>query len=84
MVHIRDRGSAPYWCKLDYAGVCGRVGDNLVAYNGNTLTLINAWTGEVASEAVTLPGARIIPSNNSDANLFVVGGDAVVYALFAR
>lgn len=83
-VTINDRGTAPVWIDADYDRIVGRVGDNLIAQKGDSLQLINVWTGQPAGEAVNFGAARIIPVNTGDANVFVLGGDAVVYALFSR
>ena len=84
ILRVRDRGSDALWHDLGYDGVVAAIGDNLVARKGNALQLVNRWTGQPGGDMKDLPGARLIPANTGDANLFVVGGDAVVYALIAR
>jgi outer membrane protein assembly factor BamB len=84
VLRITDTGSQPLWTGLDYDRIIGRVGNRLVAMKGSTLSVLDAATGEVIVGGVAIPGARLIPTNVEDGNLFVVGGDAVVYALFAR
>ena len=56
----------------------------LIAQKGSSLQPISLWTGQPSGDAVDFGAARIIPSNTNGANLFAVGGDAVVYALFTR
>ena len=51
---------------------------------GNSLQLINVWTAQPVGEAVNFGAARIIPANTGDANVFVLGGDAILYGLFSR
>ena len=80
---VEDHGSAPLWTDLGYDRIVGRVGEQLIAQKGNTLVVIDQWTGEAAGAPVSVPGARLIPTNSTTANLFVIGGDATVYALFA-
>jgi hypothetical protein len=60
------------------------VGEKLVARKGSVLQLIDRWTGSPAGEATNLPGVRLVPQNTADSNIFAIGGDAVVYAFFAR
>jgi outer membrane protein assembly factor BamB len=81
---VEDLSRQPLWQDLQYERVIGKVGDTILAANGTTITKLNAWTGEVMGDAVDLPGAQLIPANTTDANVFVVGGDAIVYALFPR
>ncbi len=83
-VTINDRGTAPVWTDVDYDRIVGRVGDNLIAQKGNSLQLINVWTAQPVGEAVNFGAARIIPANTGDANVFVLGGDAILYGLFSR
>jgi len=81
---IEDRGSEPLWTGLPYDRIVTRVGDKLVAQSGDMLVVVHAMTGEVLAGPIEIPGGRLMPRNTSDANLFVVGGDAVVYALYPR
>lgn len=81
---VGDPGAAALWRDLKYDGIVARIGDRLVARKGTTLTLLHASTGEAAGAAVQVPGGRLFPSNTSDGNLFVVGGNATLYALFPR
>ncbi|MEE8106652.1 MAG: PQQ-binding-like beta-propeller repeat protein [Planctomycetota bacterium] len=83
-ITIVDRGQEPLWKDLEYERAVARVGDRLVVANGSELSVVNARTGEKEAGPVALPGARIIPANTDDGTLFVVGGDAVVYALLPR
>lgn len=81
---VEDRGSEPLWTGLDFDRVVTRVGDRLVVASGNRVAVVHAMTGEVLAGPVELPGGRLMPRNTKDANLFVVAGDAVVYALYPR
>ncbi len=79
---VTDRGTDPVWSGKKIDGVLGRVADNLVVYQGDQVMVVNAWTGEV-SKSATVNG-RIMVSNSSGANIFMIGGDAIVYALYPR
>jgi len=81
---VADRGSRPLWRDLDYDRVVGRVGDNLIVARGKSLLVIDARTGERTGAGVDFSAARFVPTNTFDKNIYAVGGDAVVYALFAR
>ncbi len=81
---IKDRGTAPLWKNSDVDRVVARVGDKLVAAKGTALVVLNAWTGEAMGEPVEIPGARLVPTNHSTANLYVIAGDATLYALLPR
>lgn len=81
---VRDRGSEALWHDLPYDRIVGRVGDELIAARGMTLTRIDARTGEALYDGVKISGARLIPANTRDGMIFVVGGEAVVYAFFPR
>jgi len=83
-IMIEDRGQKPLWKDLAYERAVGRVGDRLVVANGNDISVVNARTGEKEAGPVALAGARIIPTNTDDGTLFVIGGDAIVYALLPR
>jgi hypothetical protein len=83
VLEVTDPGTAPLWTDLRVDAFVGRIGGNLVARKGTNLILVNAYTGE-GVKSVDLKGARLVPANHSDSNLFVVGGDAVVYALYPR
>ncbi len=84
ILRIEDRGSAPLWCGLQYDRIVGVAGKVLIAQSGSTLAALNPWTGEVVKGPFNVPGIRVIPANTSSSTLFAVGGDAVVYALFAQ
>jgi len=84
VIRITDAGSVPLWKGLDFDRVIGRVGNKLVVAKGSVLSVVEAATGELITGGIAIPGARLIPTNLTDGNLFVIGGDAVVYALFAR
>ncbi|MHC4340769.1 MAG: outer membrane protein assembly factor BamB family protein [Planctomycetota bacterium] len=81
---VRDIGARALWSDLKYDRVVARVGNRLVAAKGNHLILLDAHTGAALGPRVSFAAARLIPTNHWDGNLFVVAGDAVVYALFAR
>lgn len=81
---VASRGSEPLWTDLPYDRIVAKAGDRLVAAKGMDLTVLNAWTGEPVGPTVNLAGARLVSTNTLDGNLFAVGGDAVVYALFVR
>lgn len=81
---VADRGTAPLWVDQDYDRVINRVGDKLVVARGKSLFVLNARTGERMGDGVDISGARFVPTNTFDQNIYAVGGDAVVYALFAR
>ncbi|MDH3591158.1 MAG: PQQ-binding-like beta-propeller repeat protein [Planctomycetota bacterium] len=83
VLKITDRGSKPLWTGKNFDGIIGRVGDSLLAATGNTVTLVNAWSG-AEGDSATLASGRLMPANTGSANVFVVGGDAVVYALYPR
>lgn len=84
VLRVLDRGTEALWHDLPYDEIVAAVADTLVARKGTALQRIDRWTGRPEGEPADLPGARIIPANVQDANLFVVGGDAVVYAFLAR
>ncbi len=81
---VASRGSEPLWVDLPYDRIIAKAGDRMIAAKGMNLTLLNAWTGEVVGPTVALTGARMVATNTADGNVFAVGGDAVVYALFVR
>jgi len=81
---IRDHGSAPLWSGVAVDRIVARVGDTLIAVKQGKLVALDAGTGEASGDPVALPGARLIPTNTTDANLFVLAGDARVYGLFSR
>lgn len=81
---VEDMSRQPLWQDLEYDGIIGKIGDTILAKKGTTVTKLNAWTGEVIGDPVDLPGAQLMPANTTDANVFLVGGDAIVYALFPR
>jgi len=84
VVRVADRGTAPLWSGKDYDEIVGRLGDMLVARKGTSLTVLNAWTGELAGNVSNIPGARLVPVNTTSANLFVIAGNATIYAFFPR
>ncbi|MHC4957842.1 MAG: outer membrane protein assembly factor BamB family protein [Planctomycetota bacterium] len=81
---VTDRGTAPLWVDLDYERILARIDDNLLAVKGTTVHVINARTGEASGTSADFGGARFIPTNTWDRNVFVVAGDAIVYALYPR
>jgi len=83
-IRVTDRRTEPLLADLPYDGAVARIGDALVLVKGNALSLVDGWTGEVKAGPATIPGARFIPANTKDANLYAVVGDAKVYALFPR
>ncbi len=81
---VTSRGSEPLWTDLPYDRIVAKAGDRLIAAKGMDLTVLDAWTGQPVGPAVKIAGARMIATNTQDGNVFAVGGDAVVYALFVR
>ena len=85
VITIADRGSEPLWRGLPFKRAIVRVGNKLVVSNDADLSVIDARTGAYVSGPSNVPGARLIPTNNSDDGiLYVVAGDAVLYALLPR
>ncbi len=84
VLEVLDRRGEPLLTDLAYDGAVGLVGGKLVMVKGSTLTVLDPWSGAVLVGPVNVPGARFFPTNTSDGNLFVVVGDARVYALFPR
>jgi len=84
ILRITDVGQRALWKGLKYDRVVCRIADRLVMAKGNSLQVVNAYTGEAMGDAVRIPGARLIPSNPYDATLIVGAGDATVYALYPR
>lgn len=83
-IEVADRGGRPLWKDLNYDRVIAMVKDKLVAQRGKALFVLDAWTGEQLGDGIDFSAARFILSNPHDGNLFAVGGDAVIYALFTR
>lgn len=84
VITVADHGSKPLWSDKDYDGIVARIGDRLIAQKGTTLTVLNIWTGEPMSDVVNIAGARLVPVNTGSANLYLVAGNAVVYAFYPR
>ncbi|MFQ5844212.1 MAG: PQQ-binding-like beta-propeller repeat protein [Planctomycetota bacterium] len=84
ILRLRDRGNAPLWSGLRLDRVVCRVGDRLVVARGNTLHVLDVGSGAAVGGAVPVPGARLLLVNTQDANLYLVAGNAWVYALFPR
>ncbi|MHC4550896.1 MAG: FHA domain-containing protein [Planctomycetota bacterium] len=84
ILRVEDRGSAPLWCGLKYDRVVGMSGKVLVAQLGSSLVALDPWSGEVVQGPLGMPQARLFPANTSDGTLFVIGGNAVIYALYPR
>lgn len=83
-IRIEDHGRRPLWQDKNYDAIVARIGEKLIAQKGTTLVALDMWTGEPVDEPRDLPGARLIPVNTSSASLYVVGGNAVIYAFFPR
>jgi hypothetical protein len=84
VVSVADHGSKPLWADKKYDAIVARLGEKLIAKAGGKLVAIDMWTGEPVGDEVTMPGVRLIPVNTGSANLYVVAGDAIVYAFFPR
>jgi outer membrane protein assembly factor BamB len=84
ILRIEDRGSAPLWCGLKYDRIVGMAGNVLIAQTGTTLAALNPWNGQVVKGPFNMAGVRVIPTNTTSGTLFAVGGDAIIYALFAQ
>ena len=69
---------------LDRVTFRTKIGDTLVASKGASITLLDASTGAPKSESVDLPGVRLLAVNHEDSNLFLLGSDAILYALYPR
>ncbi len=83
-VTVEDHGRRPLWTDKDYDTIVARIGEKLIAQKGTTLVALDMWTGEPAGDAQSVPGTRLIPVNTTSANLYVVAGNAVVYAFYPR
>jgi len=81
---VEDLGSDALWHDLDYDGVVANVGGVAVARSGTALVALKASSGEPKSDMVEIPGGRLFPANTSDATIYLVADDAVVYAYYAR
>jgi len=81
---IVDRDTKPLWVSDAYDRIVARIGDRLVASKDGALVVLNAWKGEQVGEAVEIPGARLMPANYRTPNLYLVCGDATLYALYPR
>lgn len=84
VVQVADHGSRPLWQDKDYDAIVARIGEKLIAKKGDKLIALDMWTGEPAGDAVSVAGVRLIPVNTSSANLYLVGGNAVVYGFYPR
>ena len=85
VITIADQGSKPLWRGLPFERAIVRVGNKLIVSKDGDLSVVDARTGAYVSGPSTVPGARLIPTNNSDDGiLYVVAGDAVLYALLPR
>ncbi|MCK6460014.1 MAG: PQQ-binding-like beta-propeller repeat protein [Planctomycetes bacterium] len=84
VVKVEDHGSRPLWQDKDYDAILARMGEKLIAKKGDKLVALDMWTGEPAGETVSIAGVRLIPVNTSSANLYLVGGNAVVYGFYPR
>jgi outer membrane protein assembly factor BamB len=84
VVQVADHGSRPLWQDRDYDAIVARIGEKLIAKKGDKLVALDMWTGEPAGDAVSIAGVRLIPVNTSSANLYLVGGNAVVYGFYPR
>jgi hypothetical protein len=83
-LRVEDRGAAALWHDLAVDGILVRVGNKLIVRKGNKVGLVSVASGEPAGEMTNLPGVRLFPTATDGSSLFVVGGDAVLYAHFAR
>jgi len=81
---IVDRDTKPLWISDDYDRIVARIGDRLVASQGDALVVLDAWKGEPVGEAVEIPGLRLMPANHRTPNLYLVCEDATLYALYPR
>jgi len=84
VVDVVDHGSRPLWIDKDYDMIVARIGEKLIAKKGDKLVALDMWTGEPAGDMVSVAGVRLIPVNTGSANLYLVGGDAIVYGFFAQ
>jgi hypothetical protein len=83
-VTVMDHGRRPLWADKQYDAIVARIGEKLIAQKGSSLVALDMWTGEPAGSAVGISGVRMIPANTSSANLYLVGGNAIVYAFYPR
>jgi len=83
-VTVEDHGRRPLWMDKDYDAIVARIGEKLIAQKGTTLLALDMWTGEPAGDAQNVPGLRLVPVNTTSANLYVVAGNALVYAFYPR
>lgn len=82
---VRDRSAEPLWKDLDVDVVLGRIGSTLLCgKEGGWIVKVDAETGRRMGDPVKVPGIRIATNNTFDANLYLIGGDAIVYGLFPR
>jgi len=81
---IRDHGTAPLWSGVAADGIVARIGNTLIAVRNGRLFALDAETGRATGDPVALPGVRMILTNTTDSDLFVVAGDARLYGLFPR
>jgi hypothetical protein len=83
-ITVEDHGSKPLWADKEYDAIVARIGDKLIAQKGTNLVALDIWTGEPAGPMQSVAGARLIPVNTTSANVYVVAGNAAVYAFFPR
>ena len=83
-IMVTDHGRRPLWADKDYDAVVARIGDKLIAQKGTTLVALDIWTGERVGEPQNVAGVRLIPVNTTSANLYLVAGNAAVYAFFPQ
>ncbi|HEX5137400.1 MAG TPA: PQQ-binding-like beta-propeller repeat protein [Planctomycetota bacterium] len=84
VVDVADHGSQPLWIDKDYDSIVARIGEKLIAKKGDKLVALDMWTGEPAGDMVSIAGVRLIPVNTGSANLYLVGGNAIVYGFYPR
>jgi hypothetical protein len=84
VIRVADHGSRPLWADKDYEAIVARIGEKLIAKKGDKLVALDMWTGEPAGDVVSVAGVRLVPVNTSSANLYLVGGSAVVYGFYPR
>lgn len=84
VISVADHGSRPLWKDKDYDAIVARIGEKLIAKKGDKLIALDMWTGEPVGDAVSMPTVRLIPVNTGSANLYLVGGNAIVYGFYPR
>jgi hypothetical protein len=83
-ITVEDHGRRPLWSDKPYDAIVARLGEKLIAQKGTTLVALDMWTGEPVGDVQNIAGARLIPINTTSASLYVVAGNAVVYAFYPR